>query len=255
MTRFVFALAVLSLCAAPMVARADWDYEPGNPLDKWVQLPDPYGWDVKVTPPKILADDFLCVDPLPITDVHFWGSWADDMVGKITNVHLSIHSDLVGAVPSQPDILLWDKDFDDTMFTVRKWHEEGLQGWYNPNTGQYWPDNHQEIYQVNIDLCPEQWFWQDGDPENPVWYWLDIQVTVADPVCTDFGWKTSIDHNRDNAVWRDECCPPEQAWEELYDPVSGESLDMAFVITTIPEPGVFVIAAIGLLALLRSRRK
>lgn len=253
MKRLFLALTIAVLCTAPLVARADWDWEPDNPLDKWIQMPDPFGWDVKVTPPKILADDFLCTDPLPIVDIHFWGSWEHDVVGQITSIHLSIHNDLAGAYPSQPlDPPIWEKDFDPTQFTIRQWWEEGDQGWYDPNTGYYHQYDHTKIYQVNIDLCKDQRFWQEGTPDNPVIYWLDIQVQVADPINTDFGSKTSIDHWRDDAVWKDE---GSTVWQKLVDPITGETLDMAFVITTVPEPSVFVLAGMGLLALLRLRKK
>ena len=252
MTRkFLFVLTAIALCAVPLVLRADWPTD--DQLTKWVQLPDPNGWDVKVTSPKILADDFLCESTDPITDVHFWGSWRHDDVGQITNIHLSIHDDLVGAQPSQPGLLLWEKDVDPSEFRI-KWVGDSQQGWHDPNTGEWIPGDHFGMYQVNIDFTRDQWFWQQGTPDNPIVYWLDIQVTVADPLTTDFGWKTSIDHWRDDAAWRDEEWSPTQPWEKLEDQ-SGVTLDMAFVITTIPEPGIFAIAGLGLLALLRFRRR
>ena len=96
----LLTLTAVIVCVAPLTAPADWDEN--YPWTKWVQMPDPFGWDVKVTPPKILADDFLCMEPVPITDIHFWGSWKGGIVGQITRVHLSIHNDLTGADPSQP---------------------------------------------------------------------------------------------------------------------------------------------------------
>ncbi len=248
--KFLLALTVFALCVAPLVVRADWPTD--DQITKWVQLPDPYGWDVKVTDPKVLADDWECWDGLPITDVHFWGSWRHDDIGQITNIHLSIHDDLTGAYPSQPaDPPIWETDLGPTEFRI-KWWGDGYQGWYDPNTGEYIEYDHYGIYQVNIDLTKDQWFWQQGSATDSKIYWLDIQVTVADPLSTDFGWKTSIDHWRDDAVWRDQGT----AWQKLVDPLTGETLDMAFVLTTIvPEPGVFAIAGMGLLALLRYRRR
>ena len=261
MRRFILIFTVLALCAIPVVARADLD---GTEIIKWVQWPDPFGWDVKVTQPKILADDFPCHEEGWITDVHFWGSWKHGVTGQITGVHLSIHKDLTGAYPSQPGELVWDKDVPGSEIEVVQWPETGDQGWYDPNNPDEWsyPD-HQEMWLVNIEFRDKaQWFWQEGMVEDPATpgilvpsiYWLDIQVQVADPINTDFGWKTSMDHWRDDAVWRDEFWDPE-AWEKLESPIEPyESLDMAFAITTIPEPGVIVIAGIGLIALLRRRK-
>ena len=41
------------------------------------------------------------------------------------------------------------------------------------------------------------------------------------------GWKTSLEHFRDDAVWGG----PDN-WNPLFDPITGETLDLAFVITT-----------------------
>ena len=68
---------------------------------------------------------------------------------------------------------------------------------------------------------------------------------------TAFGWKTSNDHWEDTAVWWDDTL---EMWRELADPQTAGALDMAFVITTVPEPSVFILAGFGLLALLRRRK-
>ncbi len=67
---------------------------------KWLQLPDvsPTGIDIRVDRndemPRTLADDFECDESGLITDVHIWGSWKDDIKGRITTIHLSIHGDI-----------------------------------------------------------------------------------------------------------------------------------------------------------------
>ncbi|NLF09587.1 MAG: PEP-CTERM sorting domain-containing protein [Pirellulaceae bacterium] len=66
--------------------------------------------------------------------------------------------------------------------------------------------------------------WKSADPE---YYWGDDAVWMADP---------------GGAI-------PE--WQELYNPMSGESMHLSFVLTTeIPEPGTLVLLAGGLLGLL-----
>ena len=79
MRKVLFLFIALSVCAIPLLARADW--EPDDPWTKWVQMPDPDGWDVKVTTPKLLADDFECTSLDPIAGIHFWGSWKHDEDG------------------------------------------------------------------------------------------------------------------------------------------------------------------------------
>jgi hypothetical protein len=248
----LLVLITAIVCLAPFTAIADWDDT--YPWTKWLQMPDEFGLDVKVTTPKILADDFLCEEPVPITDIHFWGSWKGGTVGQITGIHLSIHNDLVGAEPSQPAEEIWSVDLDGTQFDPIPWGT-GDQGWYNPNTGEYIEHDHNEFWLINVFLDEADWFRQKGTPANPIVYWLDIQVTVADPINTDFGWKTSIDHWRDDAAWRDVQWPDTVPWEKLEDPLTGQTLDMAFVLTTVPEPSVFVLAGLGLLMLFRRWRR
>jgi len=82
-------------------------------------------------------------------------------------------------------------------------------------------------------------------------YWLDISVDlVGEAELGQLGWKTSQDHFNDDAVYWDMI---NQDWAELRDPISDESLDMAFVIT--PEPTTLALLALGGLAVLRKRRK
>ncbi len=190
----------------------------------WAQLPDPIGWDVRGYEPKILADDFRCTESGPITRITFWGSWQGDTVGEIKNVHLSIHEDDRSGAYSRPGPLLWEANTADGMIGfVLEDPEQGEQGWFDPNTGQWeWPDHHL-FFKYTVDIPPDIAFWQ----EEGTIYWLDIQVT-----CTDghWGWKTSRSaHFEDDAVWDDTPQDPPD-WRELIDPRSELSLDLAFVI-------------------------
>src|SRR6516162_4577763 len=42
----------------------------------------------------VLADDFFCNTPGPITDIHLWGSWNNNAHGTITNFWLGIFDDV-----------------------------------------------------------------------------------------------------------------------------------------------------------------
>ena len=70
---------------------------------KFVLLPDTDGGlDVKASRDAIvLADDFLCTNAGPISDIHLWGSWLSDNHGTITNIWLAIYND----VPAQTNPL------------------------------------------------------------------------------------------------------------------------------------------------------
>lgn len=244
-------LILINLCVLLLAgtALADWDEGDGHKMH-YPQLPDPTGWDVMSTEPKILADDFLCTWGGPITDIHFWGSWQNDAIGDISNIHLSIHDDIPdpdgpGSGYSMPGTLLWSRDVDGSSIGIREVTPESPQGWYNPNSGGYIQPDHNRYFQYNIFIPEQEAFIQ----EEGTIYWLDISVTPAvGGLWTLWGWKTSLNHWNDDAVWSDDG----QTWFELRDPITNESLDMAFVIT--PEPTTIVLLGLGGLVLCRRRR-
>ena len=247
MKKLIFTIFIVAVLNS--VAFADWT--PSDPYKMhFPQLPDPQGWDVKATTilnpnydpgvptspkylqHKVIADDWRCTETGPVSDIHFWGSWLNDVRADILNLHLSIHADNpdpdgpTGPLYSTPGDLLWS--WDTTAFTIAG-PFPGIQGWYNPNTGEYLPQNHLLFQQYNIENIPEPFVQEKGTI-----YWLDISVTVPlFPTGTfqpEWGWKTSLQHFNDDATWCDSGNGP---WFELRDP-AGISLDMAFVIT--PEP-------------------
>ena len=216
---------------------------------KWEQLPDlsPTGMDVDATfkpndpPPLLLADDFQCTETGNITDIHIWGSWLSDYfpLGDPAAVQLkfSIHADIPAGVQapwSMPGEVLWWKiwipgpaDFELI--------DSGPEDWYNPFLPWWWNDNHFMCIKYNCILDPSEYFLQLGTPQDPIIYWLDVQALPMDPEpdCR-FGWKTSLDHWNDDAVWAIGEEPYFGPWEELRYPLGHEyeydSIDLAFVI-------------------------
>jgi hypothetical protein len=206
----------------------------------WPQYPYAYGWDVQARPPLFLADDFLCTASGPVADIHIWGSFQADMEGPIVNVHASIHenipADHVGF--SQPGEVLWQRDFGPGEFVVVP-RGEGLRGWIDPLGGVVIPDDHQLSWQINITNIPDPFVQEQGTT-----YWLDIQVDSLDSL---FGWQTSVDGWGDDAVYG---LGDPVVWQPLFDPITNESLDFAFVIT-VPEPATLVLLSLGGLLVLR----
>ena len=218
-------------------ALADWNpgdpYKTANPP----QLPDPNGWDVCLAH-QTVADDFMCGETGPITDVHFWFSYQQDLPSDIANVHLSIHSNIPigGENPySYPGQLLWSRDFTPGQFTTR-FYGSGDQGWYCPAEDYWQRPDHTNFFQLNIANIVNPFIQNQG-----VIYWLDIQVETSNPD-RPLGWKTSQDHWADAAVWWNG-----QLWLPMNDPElpDAPALDMAFVIT--PEPAsLLLVGAAGL---------
>lgn len=240
-------MVIVSLLS--VAAFADW--EPGDPYKMhFPQLPDPDGWDVMATAPKVLADDWLCTETGPVGAVHLWGSWRHDDIGKITKIHLSIHDNIPAAGPddySRPGKLLWERDFGQDLFVYRD-YGTGQQGWYNPNLTQpYFENDHLQFNQINITNIQDP-FWQERDQI----YWLDVYVEVDGTIEETFwGWKSSLEQYMDDAVWADVPEPgaaPE--WKPLYYP-NGLSMDLAFVI--VPEPVTLMLLGVGAVMALRRR--
>jgi hypothetical protein len=238
--------SLIVICAlAATAAFADWDLNGPHKMH-FPQLPDSTGWDVNVSD-YTLADDWLCTGAGPVQQVHFWISWTNDVVGLITNVHLSIHANIPPDPQppfnySRPGPLLWEDDFDPTEFRVRLW-EIAPQGWYDPVSNFFRPFDHQSCFQVNVAADPANVFFQEVGNI----YWLDIKLDVDGGLA---GWKNSLNNWEDDAVvWLEEF----GIYEPLkYPPLFDHTLDLSFVIDPTPEPCAGL-ALLALIALMRRR--
>ena len=146
----VVGMAVLLFGSA---ARADWDETMDHKMH-YPQMPDPDGWDVDMVN-YTLADDFHCAQTGPISDIHFWYSWREDVVGEIVNVHASIHANIKPednpyGFWSMPGQLLREYNFGEAEFVIAG-PFTGYQGWDDPTLQStcIYPD-HFKYRQVNI---------------------------------------------------------------------------------------------------------
>ena len=282
-TELIALLTAMAVAILSVPAIGDWD---ATMATKWVQMPDlnPLpgaitGMDVNATwrqigvPPvpyypfvKVLADDFPCTTTGPITGIHVWGSWLNDLHNPNTTFHLSIHADVPGSsatgVYSHPGNVLWQQDFNPGAYTAKVWGQ-AQEFFYEPNTDRIiGGDTQVVLYNFPIPLATA--FVQQGSAANPMVYWLNVQAIV--PGDEVFGWKTSVNHWNDDAVFADTSLPlptgqligpaPSPVfWQDMHYPVgtpyAGSSIDLAFAITTVPEPATLSLLVLGGLAVIR----
>ncbi|MBE3123195.1 MAG: PEP-CTERM sorting domain-containing protein [Acidobacteria bacterium] len=253
-TSLMVAVVAVLVGLAAQVVLADWDV--GDPFKMHKpQLPDMNGLDVNFMDPKVLADDWQCTQSGAVSDIHFWFSSRQDQPFNIQNVHLSIHKDIPAAenplgqysMPAEP--ALWQMDIPGPEVQVR-WWGEGPQGWFDPNTQELILQDHLNVWQANIVRIPNPFIQEKGTI-----YWLDVSVNAISPTGGPamLGWKTSMEHFNDDATWTDIIAGANMDWQELRDPRSGESLDLAFVIT--PEPATMALMGLGVAGILARRRR
>jgi hypothetical protein len=226
-------------------------------ITKYVQQPDlsETGIDVDATydtsgmspwPPQLLADDFNCTTPGPITDIHIWGSWYHDFppyqdprnVEFVLSIHSNIPADPCNPNSySMPGELLWSRYFGPGEFEVYEEASNLTEGYYVPCIEYYEYPGDSICWRYDFYMPPLEAFMQEGDPCNPVTYWLDVQAfnySTSEPV--RFGWKTSVDHWMDDAVFAVGVEGDHSPWQELRypqgHPYYPNSIDLAFAITT-----------------------
>jgi hypothetical protein len=267
---------VVALCGT---VRADWDPkppdDPKNHKMHFAQLPDlqptgldVYGSDTEDYKQIYLADDWRCSASGPVKDIHIWGSWLNDAFDHHTMAWVGFHLVIFKDIPadesetgySMPGEKLWDCVFappEDTIgphYQVRR-YATADEGFYDPEEGAIIGSDTQ-VWQYNFLIDEANAFRQ----VKGTVYWLGVQAIVDTPLPGPlWGWKTSLDHWNDDAVWGQGWTPPEPPnWYELRYPdghrFEGESIDLAFVIT--PEPTtmcLFGLGGIGLSALRRRR--
>ena len=249
-------VCALILLGIHSIALGDWD--DGMP-SKWLQRPDlnTTGIDICVDDTgangqRTIGDDFECIETGPITGVHLWGSWLYDNKGQITAIHISFYTDIPDPDPqdpatySQPGTLLWERWFDASQIVERLYFtmpNDQYEGWWDPRAGAvgYIPNGDTQVWQYNISI-PDDPFIQEGMPDQPIIYWLVVEVKIDQTIeNTSFGWKTrdrNDGHFMDDAVWG----TPDVAvpWHELIYPLGHEyhpdSIDMAFVLTSEDDP-------------------
>lgn len=279
MTRLSFVVTVMMMMALPVAAWAD----PANDDVKWSQLPDVTALSFDYSSERFLplaggaesvvADDFICNDPRPITDIHWWGSyweaplampssnyWLDPstaggnivMPPTVLGFTFTIYDHVPIAVdPSTTDMpyahpgsVLYQTFVPMTaiasnLYAVIDRTDDGIIG----NVGD------EAVWQYNVDLRGNPFEQTPGTT-----YWLSIQAeTIDSPI--QWGWHTAESLTNNNAAQSG----PANLWGTQYqrDWVLMVDKDMAFelTVTEIPEPLTAGLLGLGLVSLLVSKRR
>ena len=229
-------------------AMADW----GSPL-KWDQFDSVdsrtgQSWSASNGDFYLCADDFLCTSPGYINEIR--------VAGHNDGFNLGVWVYFWSDVPAGPN----DESHPGTLLSLIKLGnansgDPNKIGWFDAGDGTF-----------RIDLPQNQWFHQDGTAANPTRYWVGVQArhdifgfekfyqSFRTP---DRHWGDDAVFSRNGATW--------SHWGEdptgninTYDgilPTNWRSVDMAFQVYGTPEPSSFAVLGLGLLALLRRKRK
>lgn len=214
-------------------------------VTKFILLPNvDLGPDVKDSREGIvLADDFLCTNSGPITDIHLWGSWLGDIHGTVTNFWIGIYNDVPAVTnftngeitPSHPGTnLLWQQSFVSGQYAENT-YATGREYFYNPTNNLLMGGDTQAWYYC---FYPTNPFVQQGTANNPTNYWLAVRAQIADQTAL-FGWKTSISHYNDAAVWGTISNGfPIGDWQSMTNPLNQQQIDLSFKLATPPIPPI-----------------
>ena len=219
---------------------------------KYLQSPDLVGgFDINATfsPPDpfyglnwVLADDFPCTNSGPITDIHLWGSWLNDLVDYGATFTLAIWSDVPAAGAgdgigySHPGIVLWTQSFTNGQYVICPYTNQ-LEGFYD--LGREPLGSSSNLYYLCFNAETNNLFHQTGTQAAKTNYWLSVAVQSTDPVYQSFfGWKSSSQAYNDAAVYAASGAlyPLPTDWIGMND-AQGLPINLAFKINTATNTG------------------
>ena len=209
------------------------------------------GWDEPSIYGHMAADDWVCLGNKPVSDIHWWGSFAGWSYREIppteilpSGFHIAIWTDTPagqGTPFSHPETVIWEKVFDINSIGIT------FEGWdIDPRDPMMQPE---ACFRFDLDLPNGDWFYQGGEPPNI--YWLSIAAVydhLEFPPDQVWGWKTRprVDSLAPDAAVRIFEPKVPIMGAQFYDgyPIWDieREWDLAFTLTTVKErPGTLTI--------------
>ncbi len=190
-----------------------------------------FGWDEpSIITEKIVADDWFCNDPRPLTGIQWWGSYAEwDSSKPPPNAPPKFHIGVWKDVPAGED-----SPFSHPAMLIKEWIVNRSSLHERVNRGDFFPDRMEKpdsTFKYTFNIPPEDWFFQE--PDSTI-FWLSISAIYNTlPDSCVWGWKTRDHYFNDDAVSIFKPATPDSG--DVYE--IGEPLpylwDMAFELFTI----------------------
>jgi len=141
--------------------------------------------------------------------------------------------------------LLWRREFQPGQFSVKAYARDLKEGYFVPcSSPPYYEYPGDSIcWQYDFHIDPGSAFRQTGTTAARKVYWLAVEARPSVPTANPdrpvrFGWKTSLTHWNDDAVW-DTGSELPRLWKELRYPdahrYKQQSIDLAFQVGTQTE--------------------
>jgi len=191
-----------------------------------------------------VADDFRCLGDLPVTSIHWWGSYVgwegltppqDRPIAYRIGFWTNVPVDAAGMTPySHPGRLLQLVTVPASRVRIE---------WAGLDRFPQRPSD--TCFQYNIDLNRDEWFWQGryDSPDNVFWLSIAAVYPVGMQPIHIWGWKTRPAHWMDDGVIINTDVPlqpgvilPPQAFIPIENDLVGglQSYDLAFELDTHP---------------------
>lgn len=220
----------------PPVEFCTWETDDPHVMH-WAQLPDMQTTGVGVNLSGVrLADDFEATETGPLTEIHFWASFLDNVMptksvnGLTWEISIYANRPADAIVPwSRPGALLWKTQVVPYSYDFSEISNNVWAAWYDPNTGFYEAGNNNRTWQYDICLDEDDELFETTRGTT---YWIEIRDFPDKDARYAIGWKATMRmlQYEDSAVWLD----PDLGWQPIVYPEAHVSyrnpIDLSFVV-------------------------